>query len=317
VGALHARQCPFGTSNHVEPNGPPITMSPEQFAAEFDARTLAYLPGFVHDSRPLVIVVGAGAHTPAGHTLLVSLSNQAARIHKRIVFVGDLQQPLLCTDVFRAGTLVSATLELARRINPLINVEVVSRLPSSERLLTIGVGADVTVDLALGAVGWVAQLGSHAVVGTDRTSIWGALLASCLGANVALHRLLGHHQLPAADFSLWQHGRESPIQGPAEDGPVDAGRVLQAGAGAVGAALDFFLSFFGVRGLWVVVDGDSVDASNLNRQLIFLAEDAGFPSGQPANKAEITAERMGGTFLGSPHWWGADRVDSMAPTTSS
>jgi hypothetical protein len=99
-------------------------MTREQFEREFDSRTLAYAPGFVHASQPLVVVVGPAAHTAAGHALLVSLANQVARAHRRIVFVGELERSLLCADIFGAGTLAAATVGLARAINPFVEVDI-------------------------------------------------------------------------------------------------------------------------------------------------------------------------------------------------
>lgn len=283
-----------------------MTMTREQFEAEFDSRTVAYLPGFVHATEPLVIVVGSKGHTPAGDALLVSLANQVARAHRRVVFVGDLDRPLLCADVFGAGTLAQATAGLAQAINPFIEVDVVRHAPPVEPLLTIGVGAESDVELALGCEDWLAHVGREATVGDDEASIWGGLLASCLGASAAIHRILGTSGLPLGSFSLWDYVRSSGAQGPRRTGPLDVGRVLQVGAGAVGSALDFFLAFFGVRDDWTIVDGDAVDVSNLNRQLLFLARDAGFPVGEPVNKAERAAELLGASF--SRSWFGENEV---------
>jgi len=138
-----------------------------------------------------------------------------------------------------------------------------------------------------------------------RPAIWGALLAAGLGANVGLHRLRGMRELPAGIFSLWDYGRAGDSQGP-RAAPLDIGRVLQVGAGAVGCALDFFLSFLGIGGQWQIVDGDQVDVTNLNRQFLFIARDAGFPAGQPANKASRVAALLGLPAGASPAMYGDD-----------
>lgn len=290
-----------------------MTMTRQEFEEQFDSRTLAYLPGFVRAAQPLVIVIGPTAHSAAGHALLVSLANQVARAHRRIVFVGDLDRPLLCSDFFGMGSLTQATAGLASAINPFIEIDVAEVAPRSEALLTIGVGADVDVELGLGCDGWVAVLGSQTSVGTDQTSIWGALLASCLGANTALHRILENRQLPGGPFSLWDYAQNSLVQGPSIAGPIDIGRVLQVGAGAVGCGLDFFLSFFGIGGAWTIVDGDAVEVSNLNRQLLFITKDAGFPEGEPCNKAKRAAQLLGDAASFSPAWFhkDADVVDGQ------
>src|SRR5690348_8748166 len=136
-----------------------MTMTRAEFEAAFESRTLAYAPGITHGSEPLVISAGPGAHCEAGHALLVSLANQAARAHRRIVFCGQLDVPLLCADVFGAGTLIEATAGLARAINPFIDVDVVERRPASAALLTIGVNAEHEVELALDYDGWLAFAG--------------------------------------------------------------------------------------------------------------------------------------------------------------
>jgi hypothetical protein len=78
------------------------------------------------------------------------------------------------------------------------------------------------------------------------------------------------------------------------------------GAGAVGSGFDFFVSFFGHHDDWLIVDDDAVDVSNLNRQLAFVAADAGFPEGPPTNKAERAAELLGSNVRSSPGWFGDD-----------
>ena len=252
-------------------------------------------------------MVGEAAHTPAGHSLLVTLSNLVARAHRRLVFVGNVEHQLLCADVFAAGTLAASTAGLARTINPFIDVDMTAR-PPARSLLSIGVGVDrrSAVDLALGCDGWLAHLGADASIGADGGSVWGASLAAVLAANPAIHRALGRGQVQPGTLSLWDYTRPNGRQGPAFTESVDIGRVLQAGAGAVGSALDYFMAMAGLAGSWWIVDGDDVDVSNLNRQMLFVARDAGFPNGTPANKAEQAAKRLDGAVDCSGQWYGDD-----------
>ena len=127
-----------------------------------------------------------------------------------------------------------------------------------------------------------------------------------LGANVAIHRVLGRTELQPGTFSLRDFSRPGGRQGPAFSETIDVGRVLQAGAGAVGSALDYFLAVAGLAGPWWIVDGDDVDVTNLNRQMLFVARDAGFPDGAPANKAVQAAKRLGGVVDHSGQWFGED-----------
>jgi hypothetical protein len=97
------------------------------------------------------------------------------------------------------------------------------------------------------------------------------------------------------------------------------GRVLQVGVGAVGAALDYFLALIGLAGSWRLVDGDLVDVSNLNRQLLFLARDAGFPEGAAVSKATRGADLLGIVASSGPVFYDqdasarADRFDVLLP----
>ena len=281
-------------------------MTREQFETEFNSRTIAYHPDYRSDDRPVVIVVGGAADSEPGHVLAVALVNLLARAHRRIAVVGDLHRPLRCFDHFRLGTLHGATVGLASAINPFIDITAGGRAPDGNRLLTIGTAADG--DLRLGCDGWTAVTGGGAEVDPRRTSILGAALAACLGAGTAFHRLIGADEKPVGHFSLWDYARASTAQGPEVTGRLDVGRVLQVGAGAVGCALDFWLGFLGWLGHWIVADGDIVAVSNLNRQLLFVALDAGFPDRQATTKAETVIKRLGGQMTASPHWYGEDQA---------
>lgn len=280
-------------------------MTPEEFKAAFTSRTLAYQPDYVDDGRPIVVVISDHAHSVPGHALAVALVNQLARAHGRLVIVGPSDEPLQCVDHFRFGTLGSATAGLAAAINPFIDVAVETKPPEAEALLTIGLGTN-GCDLNLGCDGWRATVSADARIDTSPKSLLGAFLASVLAANTAFHRVTGNHGVPSGSFSLWEWGALGAPQGPSFTGPIDVGTVLQVGAGAVGCALVYWLAFLGVTGDWLLVDGDLVDVSNLNRQLMFLAADAGYPDGAAGNKAATVAARVGAPFRSSPEWYGDD-----------
>lgn len=266
-------------------------MTPEDFEVAFDSRTLAYLQGVELDRRAVVVFVGEGADTAAGHVLATSFVNQLARAHKEIVFVGELDRPLRCRSPFGHRTLREATIGLAREIHPAIEI---SDAVSSEAsgMLSIGIGGGTAAELQVGCSGWLAEFGPDAAVEDRPESIWGAMLASCLAATVAFHRARGRPETLTGRFSAWEFAAANGTDGPAFSGPIEVGRVLQVGAGAVGSSLDYWLSLTGVDGGWTIVDGDDVDASNLNRQLMFLARDAGYDA-VARNKATVAAERLG------------------------
>ena len=281
------------------------------FEREFHSRTVAYLPGFRDAGRPVVIVLGADAHGPAGHALAHALVNQLARAHRSLVLVGDLDHEFLCPTLFGCATLREATVELALAINPYIDVAVAPDAAISGRLLSLGVGS-AGADIDLGADRWYATLGPTATIGADRTSIIGACLAACLGAHAAFAELTGMGAPALGKWSAWRHLTPRAEDGPDLAEPLDVGDVLCAGAGGVGSALGFFGGIAGLGGAWTWVDGDAVDISNLNRQLAFVAADAGWPSGPAGNKASVVARRLGGAHRASPAWYGTDLALSGA-----
>lgn len=73
--------------------------------------------------------------------------------------------------------------------------------------------------------------------------------------------------------------------GPEAQAKLKAGRVLVIGAGGLGCPGLLYLAAAGV-GKITVIDADVVEVSNLQRQVLYTAEDAGRP------KAEAAAERL-------------------------
>ncbi len=280
-------------------------MNREDFERGFHSRTLAYLPEFRTDSRPVVVMLGSKAHSAPGHVLLLGLVNLLARAHQRIIVVGDLNGELLCRDPFHHRQLETAVFELASGINPFIDVDVAEARPKTEPLISIGI--ESPADLRVGCEGWTATFGEGVEVADELTSMPGAILAACLSAATAFHRQLGVAAAPTGPYSLWDYVRNSRAQGPPFEGPIDVGRTLQVGVGAVGAALDYWIACLGFNGRWTLADGDKVDVTNLNRQLYFLATDVGWPDGDAVNKAAAVAERLGIGATASPHYYGRDQ----------
>jgi ThiF family len=270
------------------------------FEREFNSRTLAYHPEFVADERAVVVVIGAAAESEPGHALAAALANLLSRAHRRVVFVGDLDRPFVGREPLGAKTLREATIERALSINPFIDVAEMTEIPSEDVLISIGLGADA--ELRVGARGWCALLGDGVVIDAARTTLLGVALAAALTASVAFHRQLGHEELPEGSYSLWEYGTKSESQGPEFPGPIDVGSVLQVGAGAVACALDYWLAVIDAISDWAIVDGDVVDLSNLNRQMLFIAADAGAYGGASQPKAEIAAKIVGPGALAEVAW---------------
>lgn len=270
-------------------------------------RTVAYLPGFRDDGRAVVVIIPDAAHTPAGHALAHALVNLLARAHRRLAVAGNLDMPLLCPTLLGATTLREATTGLAAAINPYI--EIVEQ--PTERVVSLGVGS-AGADLDLGANGWIATAGPGVALADRPDSVIGASLAACLGSYAAFGALTGRGHLGRGCWSAWEHAAPGGAQGPSFTGPIDIGHVLCAGGGAVANALLFFAGFIGVDGAWTIVDADTVDITNLNRQLAFIATDAGWPEREPANKARRLAALLGPVASPVPHWYDeADGLDDM------
>ena len=73
--------------------------------------------------------------------------------------------------------------------------------------------------------------------------------------------------------------------GPEAQAKLQAARVLVIGAGGLGCPILLYLAAAGV-GRLTIIDADTVDVSNLQRQVLFTTEDAGKP------KAETAARRL-------------------------
>jgi molybdopterin/thiamine biosynthesis adenylyltransferase len=224
---------------------------------------------------------------------------------------GRADEPLRCRSPFGHPSLGDATLGLARAINPYIVAEPAAPPAPMPDAFVIGIGVVPGADLSVGADGFIATIGTHARLVDRPTSVWGALLSACIAAATAFHRLArGSPEVPDGEFSLWDLDAPGGADGPTDPGPIDVGRVLQAGAGAVGCGLDLTLATIGLRGDWTIVDGDRVDITNLNRQAMFLSGDTGWPVGPAAGKAATCARRLQSAIdaqvESSPHWYGDD-----------
>jgi molybdopterin/thiamine biosynthesis adenylyltransferase len=289
------------------------TLARIHFEKAFHARTLSYMPGYRDEGRQVTVLIGGDAHNPAGHVLASTLLNQLARAHRRIAVIGDLDRKLECSSPFAAQTIGDATVGTARAINPYIEVAAAEKITaaSEKDSLILGIGAAAGAHVYLGADGFIAEIGANATISERPASDWGALLASCLAADVAFHWAInGEVRTFSGRYSLWELGKPGGKDGPEHPDLLDVGRVLQVGAGAVGCALDLAGTLVGLGGQWAIVDGDLVEVSNLNRQSLFVASDAGWPTGAAANKALTVSRRMrastGAEITAAAGWYDAE-----------
>ena len=87
---------------------------------------------------------------------------------------------------------------------------------------------------------------------------------------------------------LSRDARHLALEQVGDDGQqrIAAGTVLLIGAGGIGCAAAAYLASSGVRHL-VIADFDTVDASNLGRQVLYTPDDVG------KRKVEVAAKRLG------------------------
>ncbi len=87
------------------------------------------------------------------------------------------------------------------------------------------------------------------------------------------------------DMDIWMRQTAIPGFGAEGQEKLRDGRVAVLGLGGVGGPAALYLTASGVGEL-ILVDGDKVEASNLNRQILFTFPDIGRP------KAQAAAERL-------------------------
>jgi hypothetical protein len=290
-----------------------LTSSCEDFYLERDRRTSSYLGAPLASSQPVHVAIGKdAAATGAGQLAALALINQLARVHRHVsISINGAELPLAAPAIVQASSFGGSLLAIAQAIDPCGNFRLADSPPSGA--VRIGLGAELASD-GHWFIGADRALGilSAAPVGfsLSPSSVRGAALASCLGAAAVLRTTLGLSSIPRT-VSAWNYaeGRDAAA-GPEDMSPVDLGKVLMVGAGAVGASMVYWLHAFGVLGAnWAILDRDTVAVHNLNRGMLFTAASAGWPEGNPYNKAELASRFLPGSTP-YPHWY--DEVNDLA-----
>ena len=261
----------------------------ERFYLERDSRTSEYLENDSPANAPVSIHISADAcETQSGQLLLLALVNQLARLHRELRFVlASPDTALLTPTLCDASTLGVEVCKLANRIDPYGNFKLdTERTPPDHT--SIGVGAYCRRDLTwyLGFDRSNAKIHTEPCGAGNNTSadLRGAGLAATLGAAAATKAALKFETVPTI-LSAWNFGSGADADpGPAEVPPIDIGRGLMIGAGAVAAAAVYWLMQWGNSSSWTIMDHDRVALHNTNRGLLFFPEDAGWPKAPPLSK---------------------------------
>ncbi len=269
--------------------------SEHDFYLQRDQRTVYYIQNTKVEPRPVQVCWGEdAARSPASQVLLLALSNQLARFCRCAGFSGP-NAPLLVPAPLGGTSLHDAIATGCYRIDPCGRWEI-GEVPQA--VFRLGVGRQSgRADIFLGAAGWIAYVVDQATDlpphADNASDVLGAGMAACFGVANAFKVSLGlPQQLIHGTLSLWSFGQiGQALQGP----PLvatDLGDVLMVGAGAVAAALIYWLSFLPISGRWDIVDHDEVQLDNTNRGPLFTAEDAGWGDHSRKKKANVLARYL-------------------------
>ncbi len=220
------------------------------------------------------VVLGAGATGSEGRAAVDLLVRLFARLYPAITV----------RDESNGGAHREAA-ELARRVNPRVDL---SQTPTVEVVIgSVSGGRKVPRTLFAGSSGWTARLSrSDPQTCGNSNNPFGAGLAACLAAaDVFRHLFLQGAELED-DLEIAIPAAVASDDDPEVNG--DVGRLVLAGAGAVGNATAWALSRAHVIGSIEIVDNESIDLGNLQRYVLAERDAENKP------KAEFLAAKFAG-----------------------
>ena len=220
------------------------------------------------------VVLGAGATGSEGRAAVDLLVRLFARLYPAITV----------RDESNGGAYREAA-ELARRVNPRVDL---SQTPTVEVVIgSVSGGRKVPRTLFAGSSGWTARLSrSDPQTCGNSNNPFGAGLVACLAAaDVFRHLFLQGAELED-DLEIAIPAAVASDDDPEVNG--DVGRLVLAGAGAVGNATAWALSRAHVIGSIEIVDNESIDLGNLQRYVLAERDAENKP------KAEFLAAKFAG-----------------------
>lgn len=266
----------------------------EAFYRERDQRTGLEVRNLErHALRPVQILVDPASATESTiQRIALVAANLTARWSRRVqVVVPDvpLCKPLQVSEQASLGCRILHEMRSADPYGDFCLCEEADRgwKPGIALRLFVGPWAGaarlLAEDYQVDACGWVAR-GRRGGQPMHRPTGGGvapaAALAAAIGAGDLFKRAIGHSSsnwFGRFEWSTWSHAFGSFIDSTAEPPTPaipDLGKVLLAGAGAIGSALIYVLLLGELNGDFTVLDRDCVDTSNLNRSPLFTAADA-------------------------------------------
>lgn len=286
------------------------------FYAARDKRTVHYGATETALNKPLGLTIQADlAGTRAGQIAVLALVDMLFRVHRNI----RLDLPDVTTTT--GDRLVDLTVAAAAVIDPFQNpqrdqVEGELRIHLTES--PEASDADVVGNWS-GGRGEVHIRGARPAVPASapyggESDVLGAATAACMVAAATFALAHDGEPTPAA-INLLPRTSGADVTEDTVIGPVDVGDVDVIGGGAVGHALTFWVTVFGVAGRWEVVDGDDAEIHNINRCMGMTVSDAGWPDGGSAgtpSKKVVSAARNS-EAVPVPAWHHELSVDRCRP----
>lgn len=270
-------------------------ISAARFYAERDRRTREYVGQSFAGITPVTVEANTDVCTsPTGQLVLSTLANLLARAHRAVTFrLGDPDAPLRIRSLVASTRIGTELAEITQRADPFGRF-IVDHVTSSGVALRFQCGRPAKLGpwWFLGVNRACANLANQPVpIGSEvPADARGAILAAVLGAAAAFKESLGFAPAPQL-LSAWNLAAGPTADpGPPDLVPIQVGRVLVAGAGAVTSGLAYCIMHWGAEGAWILIDKDLVMLHNTNRSLLFFPDHTGWAGGIAKNKVDCLAE---------------------------
>lgn len=281
--------------------------SAARFYAERDKRTCEYVGHSLAGNMPINVHADVDICTsPAGQLVLSTLANLLVRAHRTVTFcLANPDAPLIIHSLV-AGTTIGTELDgIMQRADPFGRFVVDHRSAATGGLrFQCGTPDNLGLQWFLGVDRACAILDNQpAYVGSGaKADARGAILAAVLGAATAFKESLGFPSKPKV-LSAWNLATGSTADpGPTDLQPIQVGRVLVAGAGAVTSGLAYCMLHWGAEGTWILVDKDLVKVHNTNRSLLFFPDHAGWAGGVAKKKVDCLIDYFP-NCVPDAHWY--------------